>query len=73
MRQLETYLDLFSHLKVHRIGDYYSPLKAILIVSITEMVRDGFIGSPSIHVDEKLKNRFTLSFPLRLNEICFSG
>ena len=56
---ISTYLDQLSHLRVSRVGEFRSPLKAILLVSVTEMVRDGIIGSPLVPVDEDLKKRFT--------------
>ncbi len=58
MKPLETYLEQLSKLRVYRGGEYRSPVKAILLVAVTEMVRDGRIGSPLIAVDENLKAKF---------------
>lgn len=55
---LQSYIDLLTHLRVSSAGGFKAPHKAILMITITEMVRDGFVGSPLVMNDEMLKRFF---------------
>ncbi len=58
MKPLQTYLDQLTHLHVSSSGGFKAPHKAVLMITVTEMVRDGEIGSPVIPLLEELGNQF---------------
>lgn len=55
---LQEYIDILVHLRTSSAGGYKAPHKAILMITITELVRDGLIGSPLIMNDDILKRHF---------------
>lgn len=55
---MERYKDYFSHLKTNSSGGYKAPHKAILLLTVTELVRDGQICSPIIGLNNYLNDRF---------------
>ena len=55
MSTLATYISQFSKLKVSTSGGFKAPHKAILLITITELVRDGFLNSPRIENNSLLK------------------
>lgn len=56
---LTTHIDHLTHLKVSHSGGYKAPHKAVLMITVAEMIRDGAIKSPVIVNDEPLRNEFT--------------
>ncbi len=58
MKTLDKYLEQLTHLHVSHSGGYKAPHKAILMITVTEMVRDLEIGSPVVVLSELLKNKF---------------
>lgn len=58
MKALETYIDQLTHLHVSHSGGFKAPHKAVLMISVTELVRDLKIGSPVIYLNNELKARF---------------
>ena len=58
MKTLDKYLERLTHLHVSHSGGYKAPHKAILMITVTEMVRDLEIGSPVVVLSELLKNKF---------------
>jgi superfamily II DNA or RNA helicase len=55
---LEYYKDLFMNLRTSKSGGLKAPHKAILMLTVTEMVRDGIISTPSVVNDDLLKRHF---------------
>lgn len=55
---LQHYTELLTHLHVSSSGGYKAPQKAVLMLTLTEMVRDGLIGSPVIPNNDLLKRYF---------------
>lgn len=55
MSSLEKYIDYFGKLKVNTSGGFKAPHKAILMITITEMVRDGKIPSFVIEKNSRLR------------------
>ena len=45
---LNHYIELLIHLRTSNSGGFKAPHKAILMLTVTEMVRDGLIGSPVV-------------------------
>ncbi len=58
MKALEKYIDQLTHLHVSHSGGFKAPHKAVLMISVTELVRDMKIGSPVIYLNNELKERF---------------
>ena len=58
MNTLDTYIELLTHLHVSHSGSYKAPHKAILMITVTEMVRDLKIGSPVVLLTNMLRDRF---------------
>ena len=56
MSTLATYISQFSKLKVSSSGGFKAPHKAILLITITEMVRGGYFDSPQIVNNSLLKS-----------------
>ena len=56
---IDKYIEYLTHLKVSHSGGFKAPHKAVLMITITESVRDGIICSPVIVKDDYLKNAFT--------------
>lgn len=55
---LQTYIEYLTHLRTSNSGGFKAPHKAILMLTVTEMVRDELIGSPLIMNDDLLKRYF---------------
>lgn len=55
---ITTYIEQLTHLHVSHAGGYKAPHKAILMISVTEMIRDLKIGSPLIPLTDVLKKQF---------------
>lgn len=55
MSTLATYLNQFGKLRVSSSGGFKAPHKAILLITITELVRDGYITSSRIENNYLLK------------------
>ena len=55
---ITTYIEQLTHLHVSHVGGYKAPHKAILMISVTEMIRDLKIGSPLIPLTDVLKKQF---------------
>ena len=55
---LQTYIDQLTHLHVSHSGGYKAPHKAVLMISVTELVRDLKIGSPVVTLNDTLKTTF---------------
>ena len=58
MSTLAQYLNQFAKLRVSNSGGFKAPHKAILLITITEMVRDGYYKTPLIEENTLLKNFF---------------
>ena len=56
---LDTYIEYLTHLRVSSSGGYKAPHKAVLMITVAELIRDGIITSPVIVNDEVLRNSFT--------------
>ena len=55
---LNHYIELLIHLRTSNSGGFKVPHKAILMLTVTEMVRDGLIGSPVVPNNDLLKRYF---------------
>lgn len=55
MSTLATYLNQFGKLRVSSSGGFKAPHKAILLITITELVRDGYVTSSRIENNYLLK------------------
>lgn len=55
---LNHYIELLIHLRTSNSGGFKAPHKAILMLTVTEMVRDGLIGSPVVPNNDLLKRYF---------------
>lgn len=55
---LNTYLDFLTNLKVSHSKGLKAPHKAVLMITVTELIRDGLISSPIININDSLRNRF---------------
>ena len=55
---LQYYIDLLTHLRTSSSGGFKAPHKAVLMLTVTEMVRDGLIGSPLVPNNDLLKKYF---------------
>lgn len=55
MSTLATYINQFGKLRVSNSGGFKAPHKAILMITVTEMVRDGYYDSPEIEENHLLK------------------
>ena len=55
MSSLAKYISYFGKLRVSHAGGFKAPHKAILMITITEMVRDGYFESPEIEESPLLK------------------
>lgn len=58
MSSLAKYINYFGKLRVSNSGGFKAPHKAILLITITEMVRDGYCDSPEIDENNLLKTFF---------------
>lgn len=56
--QLQQYIEYLTHLRTSNSGGFKAPHKAILMLTVTEMVRDGLIGSPVVPNNDLLKRYF---------------
>lgn len=54
----QQYKEYLSHLRASSSGGFKAPHKAILILTIIELVRDGHINSPTIQLNNKLSDSF---------------
>ncbi len=52
------YIELLTHLHTISSGGLKAPHKAILMLTVTEMIRDGLIGSPVVPNNDLLKRYF---------------
>lgn len=55
MPTLATYINQFGKLRVSNSGGFKAPHKAVLMITVTEMVRDGYYDSPVIEENHLLK------------------
>ena len=55
---LNHYIKFLTHLRTSNSGGFKAPHKAILMLTVTEMVRDGLIGSPVVPNNDLLKRYF---------------
>lgn len=55
---LNHYIERLIHLHTSNSGGFKAPHKAILMLTVTEMVRDGLIGSPVVPNNDLLKRYF---------------
>ena len=58
MDLINHYIELLTHLRTSNSGGFKAPHKAILMLTVTEMVRDGLIGSPVVPNNDLLKRYF---------------
>ncbi|MDE6695747.1 MAG: hypothetical protein K2K25_02600 [Muribaculaceae bacterium] len=52
------YKDQFRDLNVNRSGNKVAPHKAILLLSVIELIENGFITTPFIEISKPLEDRF---------------
>lgn len=62
MSSLAKYINYFGKLRVSNSGGFKAPHKAILLITITEMVRDGYCTSPVIEENNLLKTFFNANW-----------
>ena len=55
---LQYYIELLTHLRTSNSGGFKAPHKAVLMLTVTEIVRDGLIGSPVVPNNDLLKRYF---------------
>ncbi len=55
---MNTYISLFASLNTARIAGKNAPHKAVLLLSIMELVEEGVINNPRIELTEKLESTF---------------
>lgn len=55
---LQHYIELLTHLRTSSSGGYKTPHKAVLMITVTELVRDGLVGSPVVPNNDLLKRYF---------------
>ena len=58
MNTMDTYIEQLTHLHVSHSGGFKAPHKAVLMISVTELVRDLIIGSPVVLLTNTLRDRF---------------
>lgn len=58
MQELKHYIDAFSSLHTAKIKGYKAPHKAILLLSIIDLVEEGSIASPHIRLTDALEKKF---------------
>lgn len=56
---LQTYIDQLTHLRVSHSSGLKAPHKAILMLTVTAMIRDMRIGTPVIYLNDELNREFT--------------
>ena len=52
---LRNYIELLTHLRTGNSGGLKAPHKAVLMLTVAEMIRDGLIGSPVVPNNDLLK------------------
>lgn len=62
MSSLAKYINFFGKLRVSNSGGFKAPHKAILLITITEMVRDGYLASSEIEENNLLKAFYNQSW-----------
>lgn len=55
---LQYYIELLTHMRTGNSGGFKAPHKAILMLTVTELVRDGVLCSPLVQNDDLLKKSF---------------
>lgn len=55
---LQYYIELLTHLRTSNSGGFKAPHKAVLMLTVTEMVRDSLLGSPLVPNNDLLKRYF---------------
>ena len=58
MQELKHYIDAFSSLHTAKVKGYKAPHKAILLLSIIDLVEKGSIASPHIQLTDALEKNF---------------
>lgn len=58
MLELRHYIDAFSSLHTAKVKGYKAPHKAVLLISIIDLIEEGQILGPQIKLTEELVNRF---------------
>jgi len=58
MSSLRHYIDAFSSLHTAKVKGYKAPHKAILLLSIIDLVEEGSIASPHIQLTDALEKKF---------------
>lgn len=58
MFELRHYIDAFSTLHTAKVKGYKAPHKAVLLISIIDLIEEGQILGPQIKLTEELVNRF---------------
>lgn len=61
-KNLESYLEKFSNLNTNKQQGKIAPHKAILLISVIDLVEQGQIQSNKIELSEKLENQFKLNW-----------
>ncbi len=58
MTKLRHYIDAFSHLHTAKIKGYKAPHKAVLLLTIIDLVEEKSISSPCIELSDELNDKF---------------
>lgn len=58
MNELQHYIEAFSHLHTAKVKGHKAPHKAVLLLTIIDLVEDGVIASPRIELSDELVDRF---------------
>lgn len=52
------YIDLLTHMSVNKNKSKTAPHKAILLLTVVDMIEEGEISSPYIRITDSLKDNF---------------
>jgi len=58
MQNLRHYIEAFSSLHTAKVKGYKAPHKAILLLSVIDLVEEGCIASPHIRLTDELEKKF---------------
>lgn len=59
---LNEYIDCLSHLSVNKKGAYVAPHKAVLLLTVFDLIKKGEIDSPFIPLTKSLEKAFELTW-----------
>ena len=59
---LNEYIDCLSHLSVNKKGTHVAPHKAVLLLTVFDLIKKGEIDSPFIPITKSLEIAFELTW-----------